>query len=41
MRINLANDLTFQIDAGSDNPLVFEPDVDWRSFDEPNIIHAY
>ena len=22
-------------------PMVFQPNVDWASFDEPNIIHAY
>ncbi len=22
-------------------PMVFEPDVNWAQFDEPNIIHAY
>jgi hypothetical protein len=28
--------------AGADpDLLLFEPDVDWKQFDEPNIIHAY
>jgi len=22
-------------------PLVFMPDIDWKAFREPNIIHAY
>jgi hypothetical protein len=27
-------------DEGAD-PLVFMPQVDWKTFNEPNIIHAY
>ncbi len=28
-------------DAGGPDMLLFEPDVDWEHFEEPNIIHAY
>ena len=41
MQISIASDLTYRVDAESAEPLVFEPEVDWRTFGEPNIIHAY
>ncbi len=41
MRIGVASDLTYRVIAGNEQPLLFEPEVDWRTFSEPNIIHAY
>jgi len=29
------------IERGGPNPLVFEPDVDWSTFPDPNIIDGY
>jgi hypothetical protein len=41
MHITVDSDMRYEAhDAGAD-PLVFMPDVDWQTFTEPNIIHAY
>jgi alkylmercury lyase-like protein len=37
----LDQDLHYQLTDPSAVPLVFEPQVDWPNFKEPNIIHAY
>jgi len=41
MRITIGSNLKYQIDKGSVKPLLFEPEIDWTTFAEPNIIHAY
>ena len=41
MRLSVASDLACRVEVGNGNPLLFEPEVDWRSFSEPNILHAY
>jgi hypothetical protein len=41
MRLALGSDLTHQILGGSTRPLLFEPEIDWATFSEPNITHAY
>ncbi len=40
--IEMDSDLNYRIigDEGA-RPLVFMPDVDWATFREPNIIHAF
>ena len=39
----LDSELNWNVDeaAGSPDLLLFEPDIDWKQFREPNIIHAY
>jgi hypothetical protein len=41
MRLVVGSDLRHQISGGSTRPLVFEPEIDWSKFAEPNITHAY
>ena len=41
MRITLESNLKYHISKGGANPLLFEPEIDWAEFTEPNIIHAY
>jgi hypothetical protein len=41
IRLVVGSNLKFQIDARSAKPLLFEPEVNWSQFTEPNIIHAY
>ncbi len=41
MRFTVGSDLKSQVAAGSPEPLLFEPEIDWATFTEPNIIHAY
>jgi len=41
MQIEVDSDLRYRIEEGGAEPLVFEPHVDWATFTEPNIIHAY
>lgn len=31
----------YELHAGEAQPLVFEPHINWETFTEPNIIHAY
>jgi hypothetical protein len=41
MRLIVGSDLKHQIADGSNRPLLFEPEIDWATFAEPNITHAY
>jgi hypothetical protein len=41
MRLTVGSDLKHQVVAGSNRPLIFEPQVDWSTFAEPNITRAY
>jgi hypothetical protein len=41
IRMTLDSALVPQIHEGGEEPLVFQPDVDWETFSEPNIIDAY
>ena len=41
MRLVVGSDLKYQILAGGSKPMLFEPEIDWATFDEPNITHAY
>ena len=41
MRIVIGSDLKYQVFGGSRRPMLFEPEIDWTTFDEPNITHAY
>lgn len=33
--------MQYQVASEGAEPLLFEPSVDWATFTEPNIIHAY
>jgi hypothetical protein len=35
------SELNFRIQKGGPSPLVFEPEIDWSSFTDPNIIDGY
>ena len=41
MRLVVGSDLTYKIFGGSTRPLLFEPEIDWSTFAEPDITHAY
>ena len=41
MRLIAGSDLKHQIADGSARPLLFEPEIDWATFAEPNITQAY
>jgi len=41
MRITVGSDMEFSVHDQDASPLVFLPQVDWRTFAEPNIIDAY
>ena len=41
MRFVVGSDLKHRIFGEGTRPLVFEPEVDWSTFSEPNITHAY
>jgi hypothetical protein len=41
MRFSIADDLGSLVHTRTATPLMFEPEVDWQTFTEPNIIHAY
>ena len=41
LRLSVDSELRWRVLEGGSEPLVFEPDVDWSSFDEANILDAY
>jgi hypothetical protein len=41
MRLVVGSNLSNRTVAGGAKPLIFEPEVDWSNFTEPNIIHSY
>ncbi len=41
IQMTLDSDLHYRVLTAGAMPLVFEPDVDWEIFTDPNIIHAY
>jgi len=41
LELTIDDQLHFHLAQEDAEPLVFSPDVDWATFDEPNIIHAY
>jgi hypothetical protein len=41
MEIVVDSKLNYRIVKGDRSPLVFEPDVDWSRFKDPNIIDGY
>jgi hypothetical protein len=41
MHITLDSELRYSVNEKGAEPLVFEPHINWETFTEPNIIHAY
>jgi hypothetical protein len=41
MRFAIDHELNHRVLEGGSQPLVFEPDVDWDSFSDANIIDGY
>lgn len=41
MNITLDSELDYPVKNKESSPYIFEPDIDWKTFTEPNIIHAY
>jgi len=41
MKIVVDSDLNYRILEGGPTPLVFEPEIDWSRFKDPNIIDGY
>ncbi|HET7377950.1 MAG TPA: hypothetical protein VFK30_14655 [Anaerolineae bacterium] len=39
--LTLDQDLRYRLNESDAAPLVFEPDVNWTTFNDPNIIQAY
>ena len=40
-RVTVDNEMRATVDEATAKPLIFEPQMDWQTFREPNIIHAY
>jgi len=41
MQLVLDSNLDYRVKNGGAAPLIFQPRLDWATFSEPNIIHAY
>jgi len=41
IHIALDSAMRYSVEEAGAEPLVFEPQVNWETFTEPNIIHAY
>ena len=41
MQLTVDSNLRYQVHNETAQPLVFEPNVDWATFTEPNIIRAF
>jgi hypothetical protein len=41
LRLTVDHELRFQVHGAAARPLVFSPQVDWATFDEPNITHGF
>lgn len=41
LALELDGAMNLELDTPGAEPLVFMPHVDWDSFEDPNIIHAY
>jgi hypothetical protein len=35
------SELDYRVEKGGPSPLVFEPEIDWSTFKDPNIIDGY
>jgi hypothetical protein len=41
MHLTADSELRFRVHDPTAHPLVFSPQVDWATFEEPNITHAF
>ena len=41
MELVVDSDLNSRVERGGPDPLVFEPEIDWNEFKDPNIIDGY
>ncbi|GAB4531392.1 MAG: hypothetical protein Kow0063_10600 [Anaerolineae bacterium] len=41
LHMTLDSDLRYRVSQPDARPLVFQPLIDWTTFSEPNIIHAF
>jgi hypothetical protein len=41
MEMVIDSNLDYQVKNEGATPLIFGPSIDWATFSEPNIIHAY
>ncbi len=41
LRLTVDSELRFRLRDDKAEPLVFSPQVDWATFEEPNITHAF
>lgn len=41
IQIQMDQDLNYTVHSPGAEPLIFEPELNWDKFAEPNIIHAY
>jgi hypothetical protein len=41
LRLTVDSELRFQVHDDDAEPLVFSPQIDWPTFEEPNITHAF
>ncbi len=41
IQITVDSEMHYQVHTRGAKPLIFEPDIDWEGFTEPNILHAY
>jgi hypothetical protein len=41
MHITVDSELRYRVNEEGAEPLVFQPYINWETFTEPNIIHAY
>ncbi len=39
--VEVNQELNYKVNTPGAGPLIFEPHLDWDTFAEPNIIHAY
>ena len=41
IELTVDSGLNYRIEKGGPSPLVFEPEIDWSEFKDPNIIDGY
>lgn len=41
MRLTIDSEMQYEAELAGAKPMFFEPQIDWPTFTEPNIIHAY
>jgi len=41
MRLTVDSEMRHEAELAGTKPMFFEPQIDWPTFVEPNIVHAY